>query len=73
MQERGRNLIAYREALPAQPETGFQHVQGIGFVDGRQSRYGESRRTTHHTIHRRLTRDLTRVAMVKKHQNGIRL
>ncbi len=40
--ERGRNLLRGREALPAQPETGFQHVQESGFVDGRQSRYGKS-------------------------------
>ncbi len=28
--ERGRNLLRGREALPAQPENGFQHVQESG-------------------------------------------
>nr|WP_190268920.1 hypothetical protein [Raoultella ornithinolytica]QNL32249.1 Hypothetical protein [Raoultella ornithinolytica] len=31
-----------REALPAQPENRFSARSGIGFVDGRQSRYGKS-------------------------------
>ncbi|MEB4500400.1 hypothetical protein P9157_28140 [Klebsiella pneumoniae] len=40
--ERGRNLLRGREALPAQPENRFSAPSGIGFVDGRQSRYGKS-------------------------------
>ncbi|WP_227590217.1 hypothetical protein, partial [Klebsiella pneumoniae] len=40
--ERGRNLLRDREALPAQPENRFSARSGIGFVDGRQSRYGKS-------------------------------
>jgi hypothetical protein len=40
--ERGRNLLRGREALPAQPENRFSARSGIGFVDGRQSRYGKS-------------------------------
>ena len=68
--ERGRNLLRGREALPAQPEKRFSARSGIGFVDGRQSRYA-SRRTTHHTIHRRLfTRVVPRVTTTKKQPNG---
>jgi hypothetical protein len=37
-----RNLLRGREALPAQPENRFSARSGIGFVDGRQSRYGKS-------------------------------
>uniref|UniRef100_UPI001F4BB968 hypothetical protein n=1 Tax=Klebsiella pneumoniae TaxID=573 RepID=UPI001F4BB968 len=40
--ERGRNLLRGREALPAQQENRFSAPSGIGFVDGRQSRYGKS-------------------------------
>ncbi|WP_220270119.1 hypothetical protein, partial [Klebsiella pneumoniae] len=40
--ERGRNLLRGREALPAQPENRFSTRSEIGFVDGRQSRYGKS-------------------------------
>ena len=40
--ERMRNLLRGREALPAQPENRFSARSGIGFVDGRQSRYGKS-------------------------------
>ncbi|MDK7306831.1 hypothetical protein QP479_06425 [Lactobacillus iners] len=40
--ERMRNLLRGREALPAQPENRFSARSGIGFADGRQSRYGKS-------------------------------
>ncbi|HGW1131394.1 TPA: hypothetical protein ACNMRK_005643, partial [Klebsiella pneumoniae] len=50
--ERGRNLLRGREALPAQPETGFQHVQESGSSTAGNDVMA-SRRTTHHTIHRR--------------------
>ncbi|WP_411024709.1 hypothetical protein, partial [Salmonella sp. s55962] len=40
--ERMRNFLRGREALPAQPENPFSARSGIGFVDGRQSRYGKS-------------------------------
>ncbi|MGS3710833.1 hypothetical protein ACB252_01000 [Klebsiella pneumoniae] len=40
--ERMRNLLRGREALPAQPENRFSARSGIGFVYGRQSRYGKS-------------------------------
>ncbi|WP_285097256.1 hypothetical protein, partial [Escherichia coli] len=40
--ERGRNLLRGREALPAQPDNRFSARSGLGFVDGRQSRYGKS-------------------------------
>ncbi|MDC8801826.1 hypothetical protein PRS30_30240, partial [Klebsiella pneumoniae] len=50
--ERGRNLLRGREALPAQPKTGFQHVQEWGSSTAGNDVMA-SRRTTHHTIHRR--------------------
>ncbi|MCQ8672287.1 hypothetical protein JEJ92_28140, partial [Klebsiella pneumoniae] len=42
IREQGRNLLRGREALPAQPENPLSARSGIGFVDGRQSRYGKS-------------------------------
>ncbi|MBY5099301.1 hypothetical protein K4X41_27590, partial [Klebsiella pneumoniae] len=50
--ERVRNLLRGREALPAQPENRFSARSGIGFVET-SNHIMASRRTTHHTIHRR--------------------
>ncbi|WP_220226281.1 hypothetical protein, partial [Klebsiella pneumoniae] len=50
--ERMRNLLRGREALPAQPENRFSARSGIGFVET-SNHIMASRRTTHHTIHRR--------------------
>ncbi|MBJ4276892.1 hypothetical protein JGD89_24185 [Salmonella enterica subsp. enterica serovar Rissen] len=47
-----RNLLRGREALPAQPENRFSARSGIGFVET-SNHIMASRRTTHHTIHRR--------------------
>ncbi len=54
------------EALRRRSRKPVSARSGIGFVDGRQSRYGNVRRTTHHTIHRRFDSWLdSRVAKVK--------
>jgi hypothetical protein len=38
----GDAIYCVAVALPAQPENRFSARSGIGFVDGRQSRYGKS-------------------------------
>ena len=51
-------------------KTGFQHVQESGSSTA-SNHVMASRRTTHHTIHRRLfTRVVPRVAATKKQPNG---
>ena len=50
--ERMRNLLRGREALPAQPETPFQHVQESGSSTA-GNHVMASHRTTYHTINRR--------------------
>ncbi|MEP7982590.1 hypothetical protein ABKR82_28920, partial [Klebsiella pneumoniae] len=68
--ERGRNLLRGREALPAQPENRFSARSGIGSSTA-GNHVMASRRTTHHTIPRRLfTRVVPRVATSKKQPNG---
>lgn len=71
--ERVRNLLRGREALPAQPENRFQHVQ-----ESDSSTAGNdvmaSLRTTHHTIHRRFDSWLdSAVTTVKNAKTAIRL